>query len=68
MRNNPWKLTERQQEVLTALADIGCRKVLAYEQGVTEQALCSVLRAAARRMSVRTVVQAVVTFDRWRRA
>jgi DNA-binding NarL/FixJ family response regulator len=68
MKNNPWKLTERQQEVLSALADIGCRKVLAYEQGVTEQSLCSVLRAAARRMSVRTVMQAVVMFDRWRRA
>jgi DNA-binding NarL/FixJ family response regulator len=68
MRNNPWKLTERQQEVLTALADIGCRKVLAYEQGVTEQALCSVLRAAARRMSLRTPLQAVVAYDRWARA
>lgn len=67
-RNNPWKLTERQQEVLEKLADIGCRKVVAYDLGVCEQAVCQVLQAASRRMGVRTDMQAVVKFDRWARA
>jgi DNA-binding NarL/FixJ family response regulator len=66
-RNNPWKLTQRQQEVLEKLADIGCRKVLAYKEGVSEQAVCHVLQAASRRMGVRTDMQAVVKFDRWSR-
>jgi DNA-binding NarL/FixJ family response regulator len=67
-RCNPWNLTMRQQEVLEKLADIGCRKVLAYEEGVSEQAVCNVLKSAARRMKVRTDMQAVVTFDRWARS
>ena len=66
-RCNPWNLTERQQQVLSALADIGCRKVVAYEGGVSEQAVCHVLKAAARRMKVRTAMQAVIAYDRWSR-
>jgi DNA-binding NarL/FixJ family response regulator len=64
---NPWNLTDRQQEVLSKLTDIGCRKVVAYELGVREQAVCQVLQAAARRMAVRTDMQAVLKFDRWAR-
>lgn len=64
---NPWKLTERQQEVLSALANTGCRKVVAYEDGVSEQAVCNVLKSAARRMKVRTDMQAVIAYDRWNR-
>lgn len=65
---DPWNLTSRQREVLQKLADIGCRKILAYDEGVTEQAVCHVLKSAARRMDVRTDMQAVVKFDRWARA
>jgi DNA-binding NarL/FixJ family response regulator len=66
-RCDPWNLTMRQKEVLEKLADIGCRKVVAYELEVSEQSLCHVLQAAARRMGVRTDMQAVVKFDRWAR-
>jgi DNA-binding NarL/FixJ family response regulator len=64
---NPWNLTRRQREVLEKLAEIGCRKVVAYELGVCEQAVGSVLLHAAKRMKVRTVMQAVLKFDRWAR-
>lgn len=66
-RCNPWKLTSRQQEALYKLAEVGCRKVVAHEMGVTEQSLCDTLKRVIRRMSLRTDMQAVVAFDRWAR-
>lgn len=64
MKRAPLTITRRQTQVLRALCECGCRKVVAYKLGVTEQAVCQVLQAACRRMGVRTDMQAVLTFDR----
>jgi FixJ family two-component response regulator len=66
-RCNPWGITRRQAEALDKLTEVGCRKVVAYEMDISEQALCVMLKRACSRMKVRTDMQAVVTFDRWAR-
>lgn len=64
---NPWGLTRRQVQAMDCLTREGCRKVVAYKMEISEQCLCQMIRRVCTRMRVRTDMQAVVTFDRWRR-
>lgn len=63
-KRNPWGVSDRQAEALAKLADIGCRKVVAYQMEITEQRLTQLVQAACDHMKVRTDMQAVVAWDR----
>lgn len=62
---NPWNLTPREAEVLTAMAETGLDKLVADRLGITQQRVSQIMRSAMDRIGVRTPMQAVVAYDRW---
>jgi DNA-binding NarL/FixJ family response regulator len=64
---NPWGLTDRQCEVVRAVAEHGCQKIAARVMGVETKTVQRHLEAVRERMQLRSTVQACVWWDRWER-
>lgn len=67
MRDNPWKLTKRQSEVMDAIISSGCYKRAAVQLGVSHYTVSSHLRLIAGHMDMQTHLLRVLAWDRWRR-
>lgn len=67
-RRNPFGLTYRECEVLEALIRLGSTKSVAHEDGVRTQTIRNTLRKACGKIGVATHIEAVIAFDRKRRA
>lgn len=66
MTKNPWDFTPRRVEVLDALVEVGCSKLVARRVGME---LCTVawhMTAITRRMGVNRTLAALY-WDRWKR-
>lgn len=64
---NPWGLTKREGEALSALIEHGSSKASGTALGVTDKTIEALVTVAKRRMNLATRVQAVVLWDRWLR-
>jgi DNA-binding NarL/FixJ family response regulator len=64
---NPWNLTPRESEVLSALAERGSSKVVAKQIGVSYRTVEKQVRDAKLRMGLEHRTQAIVAWDRWSR-
>jgi DNA-binding CsgD family transcriptional regulator len=64
---NPFGLTYRECEVLSGLIRLGSPKAVAAEEGCNAKTVRNLTRTAMRRIGAKTVLQAVVEFDRKRR-
>lgn len=64
---NPFGLTYRECEVMEGLIRLGSAKAVAHEDGVNTKTVRNTMRSAARRIGVKTALQAAVAFDRKRR-
>jgi DNA-binding CsgD family transcriptional regulator len=64
---NPFGLTYRECEVLADLIRLGSPKAVAAEEGCNAKTVRNLTRTAMRRIGAKTVLQAVVEFDRKRR-
>jgi FixJ family two-component response regulator len=61
---NPWKLTPKEAEVMTALIDAGCVKVAAKAVGMSHRTAEHHLLNVRRQMEVTRTMLAVVMWDR----
>ena len=64
----PWSLTKREFELLDGMARTGSMKAAYIEMGIALQTASELMRRAKNRMGARTPLQAVLTFDRWKRS
>lgn len=65
--SNPWNLTEREIEALSALVETGCQKVVANRLGVGKARVSRIVGAASKRMGERNHLRALIEWDRWDR-
>lgn len=63
--SNPWGLTEREVQVLEALAEHGCSKLAGRALGINHKTVDTYVFRCMRAIKVRNRWQAVVAFDRW---
>jgi DNA-binding NarL/FixJ family response regulator len=67
--SNPWRLTDRQAQVLDALVRLGCNKMIARELGLKKPDTVSMtIFRACEKIGAANRVQAAVAWDRWQRA
>jgi DNA-binding NarL/FixJ family response regulator len=67
--NNPWRLTARQCEAVSALVRIGCNRLIARELGLKKpDTVGLILHRACAKVGVSNRVQLAVEWDRWERA
>jgi DNA-binding NarL/FixJ family response regulator len=64
---NPWNLTPRQTEILDALVEVGCNKLVARQLGVNVRTLETHMARAFARMQIKNRMVAVIAWDRYRR-
>lgn len=62
---NPWGLTAAEVRTLEGMLRLGHRKYVAAELGLSVKTLDHQLLNARQRMGARTVLSAVVMYDRW---
>lgn len=66
--SNPWNLSDLQCKVLDALVEHGSEKVAAGAIDVHRNAITGGIRAVKEKMGVSHRVQAILEWDRWKRA
>jgi DNA-binding CsgD family transcriptional regulator len=66
--NNPWNLTEREQEVLSAIAEHGTDKRAARCLGISHRTVEHHIATARARMGIKDRTSAVLAFDRSQRS
>lgn len=67
MTDIPWPLTPRQIEMLDLLCELGTQKAVARKLGISHKTVESHLGRVRETMGVKTMVPAVLKWDRWRR-
>lgn len=67
MKENPWKLSPRECDLMGELADSGLRKIAADNMGVCDKTYDTLLRRAKAKMEARSTIEAVLVWDRWAR-
>lgn len=68
MKNNPWGLPRREAEVMSGLTEFGLSKSVALDLGISHKTVSTYLKRSKDRMSARTIMHAVLMWDRWARA
>jgi DNA-binding NarL/FixJ family response regulator len=68
VKGNPFGLTDRQLEVMQAMARLGCSKQVAYEQSINKKVVDEIIRRAMKKIGASNRIVAVLTLDRHLRA
>lgn len=63
--SNPWDLSEREGQVLTALAEHGCSKLAGHALGISPKTVDVHMQHCMVHMGARNRLQAVLMWDRW---
>jgi DNA-binding CsgD family transcriptional regulator len=64
---NPWNLSEREAEVLSLVADLGCSKLAATAASISPKTVDIHMARSMAKMKARNRLQAVLMLDRWNR-
>ncbi len=64
---NPWKLTEREIEVLQGFTNGGRAKTIARDLAIEPKTVEQHAMNLRRKMKAKTIVAAVLIYDRWAR-
>lgn len=69
MNTNPWNLSDREAEVMTAMVNSGgLAKVVAIDMCRSVKTIDTLYGRATQKMAARTRTQALLQFDRWMQA
>lgn len=65
---NPWKLSDRQEQIMDLMVECGCNKLIARRLDIPVRTLENHVARAIARMDVGNRMQAAIRWDRYRRS